>query len=133
MNTSALHTDFYAPYRNIYLPYIGCYLKKNFHLYSIKKHLIIRDANLSEKTLNKILEGKNIHFDCYIRLLFSMREYYPNDDVFLAFILEFIKRALVEVHLIRSKELDEWMPEVWERMQKDRNSPENEKQVEIST
>lgn len=124
MDNQTSHKDPYALYRHLIFPYLSDYLSDYFHRHSIKKQAITEEASLNWKTLNKLLEGKDMNFNCYLRLLATMRPYCKNDEEFLDFILEFMKRALTEIWITWQEEPDGWMQETWIKMQKDKEKHE---------
>ena len=50
-----------------------------------------------------------------------MREYCENDDEYMDFLMGFMKRAIIEIWIIWDEKPEEWMVEIWEKMQDDKN------------
>ena len=112
--------DPYSPYRHINFQYLSYYLNDFFNTHHIKKHIVEEDSEFGGKTLSHLLDGKDMHFNCYLRLLAVMGEYCKGREEFLNFIMEFMKRAIIEIWLIWEEDPVDWMVETWEKMQEEK-------------
>lgn len=116
MNKEISTKDPYAIYRHITFHYLHYYLNDFIQTHSVKKHSLSEDSGFGGKTLNHLLEGKDMHFNCYLRLLTSMREFCKDDNEYMDFIMEFMKRAIIEIWIIWEEKPDKWMLDTWKEM-----------------
>lgn len=121
MEKEKMTNDPYAVYRHLTYQYLHYYLADFFQAHSIKKQPVIDDSGFSRSTLASLLDGKDLHFNCYLRLLTVMREYCENDDEYMDFLMGFMKRAIIEIWIIWDEKPEEWIVEIWEKMQDDKN------------
>lgn len=124
MNKETTTKDPYALYRHMTFQYLHYYLTDFFHSHAIKKQHIIDDSGLSWKTLTHLLEGEDMHFNCYLRLLTVMREYCKDNDEYMEFVIGFMQRAIIEIWIAWEEKPGEWMLKIWEEMlkEKDKNT-----------
>lgn len=121
MNEEEIKQDPYAVFRNIMFQYQCFFLNDFFDSHHIKKNDIEKNSNFGGRTLASLLNGKDMHFNCHLRLLAAMEEYCEDNDEYLDFVLEFLKRSIVEIRLIRGEEPKGWMLITWEKMQLEKN------------
>lgn len=123
----ATTNDPYARYRHITFHYLSYYLHDFFQSHHIKHGAVTSESDFGGNTLSLLLNGKDMHFNCYLRLLTVMGEYCNSNDEYMDFIMEFMQRAIIEIWIIWEEEPVDWMLEVWKKMQKekDKYSTEN--------
>lgn len=121
MKKETITKDPYALYRHITFHYLHYYLESFFQSHQISKHSVNEDSGFGGRTLEHLLKGKDMHFNCHLRLLAAMRDYCKDNDEYLDFIMEFMKRAIIEIWLIWEEELEEWMLDTWEEMLKEKD------------
>ena len=61
------------------------------------------------------------NFNCHVRLLVMMREYCKDDVEYMNFVMEFMKRAIIEVWIAWEERPEEWMLSTWEEMRKEKD------------
>ena len=50
-----------------------------------------------------------------------MREYCENDEEYIEFVMEFMKRAIIEIWIAWEEKPDEWMLETWKEMRNEKD------------
>lgn len=121
MRKETITNDPYAIYRHITFHYLHYYLESFFQSHLVNKYSVNEDSGFGGKTLTHLLKGKDMHFNCHLRLLAVMREYCKNDEEYMDFIMEFMKRAIIEIWLIWEEAPEGWMLETWKEMQKEKD------------
>lgn len=121
MEKETTHKDPYALFRHFTFHYLHYYLTDFFQVHAIKKQPVSDECGYGGNTLTHLLEGKDMHFNCYARLLTAMREYCKNDEEYMEFVMEFMKRAIIEIWIAWKEKPDEWMLETWEEMRKEKD------------
>lgn len=121
MNKDITTKDPYAIYRHLTFQYLQYYLCDFFDTHSVKKQDVKNDCGFGGSTLPRLLKGKDMHFNCYVRLLFTMRGYCKDDNEHMDLIVEFMKRAMIEIWLIWGEEPQSWMLETWKKMQEEKD------------
>lgn len=106
-------------------PYLGCFLSQFCKEYGVSCRQVSADGEFSNATYYQILEGKDLHFNCYFRFLSVCREYFKNDAEFYDFLLDFCMRVIVEIWIYWGEEPEFWMKEVWEKMKMEKMKMEN--------
>lgn len=115
-----INKDPYSLFRHTTFHYVGYYLHDFFHTHHITKDLVRSDCGFGGETLEHLIEGKDMNFNCYLRLLTVMGEYCPTDEEYMQFLMGFMKRAIIEVWLKWEERPFGWMLEIWEEMQKEK-------------
>ena len=115
------HKDPYALFRHFTFHYLHYYLTGFFHTHSVKKRELSDECGYGGNTLEHLLEGKDMHFNCHVRLLVMMREYCKDDVEYMNFVMEFMKRAIIEVWIAWEERPEEWMLSTWEEMRKEKD------------
>ena len=121
MEKETTHKDPYALFRHFTFHYLHYYLTGFFHTHSVKKRELSDECGYGGKTLEQLLEGKDMHFNCHVRLLVMMREYCKDDVEYMNFVMEFMKRAIIEVWIAWEERPEEWMLSTWEEMRKEKD------------
>lgn len=121
MEKETTHKDPYALFRHFTFHYLHYYLTGFFHTHSVKKRELSDECGYGGNTLEHLLEGKDMHFNCHVRLLVMMREYYKDDVEYMNFVMEFMKRAIIEVWIAWEERPEEWMLSTWEEMRKEKD------------
>ena len=121
MEKETTHKDPYALFRRFTFHYLHYYLTGFFHTHSVKKRELSDECGYGGNTLEHLLEGKDMHFNCHVRLLVMMREYCKDDVEYMNFVMEFMKRAIIEVWIAWEERPEEWMLSTWEEMRKEKD------------
>lgn len=111
--------DPYATFRHFTFQYLHYYLTDFFKRYDIHNKPVMEDARFGGNTLPSLLAGKDMHLNCYVRLLAAMQFYCPDDEEYLDFITGFVKRAIIEIWLTWGQIPEGWMQSTWMEMQKE--------------
>ena len=121
MEKETTHKDPYALFRHFTFHYLHYYLTGFFRTHSVKKRELSDECGYGGSTLEHLLEGKDMHFNCHVRLLVMMREYCKDDVEYMDFVMEFMKRAIIEVWIAWEERPEEWMLSTWEEMRKEKD------------
>lgn len=121
MENKKITKDPYAHYRHLRFHYLSYYLRQFFQEHLIKQCSVKSESDFGGSTLSHLLEGKDMHFNCYMRLLTTMGEYCETNEEYMEFIEGFIQRAIIEIWIIWEEEPVDWMVEIWEEMQKEKD------------
>lgn len=121
MEKETTHKDPYALFWHFTFHYLHYYLTGFFHTHSVKKRELSDECGYGGNTLEHLLEGKDMHFNCHVRLLVMMREYCKDDVEYMNFVMEFMKRAIIEVWIAWEERPEEWMLSTWEEMRKEKD------------
>lgn len=117
MDKEFINKDPYALFRHTTFHYLSYYLHDFFEAHLISHEQVKDDSGFGGSTLQELLYGKDMKFNCYLRLLTVLGEFCKDEEEYMNFIKGFMERAIIEVWLIWEEEPFGWMLEVWEKMQ----------------
>lgn len=119
INDENTKKDPYAVFRHFTFHYLHYYLTDFFKRYDIHNKPVMKDAGFGGQTLPYLLKGKDMHLDCYVRLLAVMQFYCPDEDKYMDFVMGFAKRAIIEIWLTWGLPPEGWMKSTWLEMKEE--------------
>ena len=118
-------------YQHMEFQYSRYYLYQFCEKHHVTYDFVCHESDLSPVTFHKILEGKDKHINCFIRMFAAFEPYCDDKDELSTFIAGYIQRMMVEIWTFWGIEPKGWDAEIWELMQKEKAEYE-QKQLDKS-
>lgn len=93
--------------RHLFFNSLGEMIKKIVKEQNIHYIDVTTSIHMSNSTYHRLLSGKDMHLNCYLRLFHYLSTYFPTAQAFWDYVMEFMKRAMSGICLLMGVE-EEW-------------------------